>query len=220
MVQLHHVRMVHPRVVRGGECRRYWRHDDITTDEYRSRLTRDIASDHRQQHGELHTNDDRELERSFDNTELIKGNAEYRSHRADGDIRTVSYPFEELLVPEASGDQLPFGDGHTVGVSLKLDRFGNAVARHFVVRRREVRPSARLAFPERARTYTSLASAAPRVRRIAHVATISWQGRYDMIAWVVRGLAIMLVTRAVRSWLGGDDEKKRQRERERPTRAA
>ncbi len=73
-----------------------------------------------------------ERERTFDDTQLIKGDVDYsRGWRDDSII--VSYGIEEIFIPEGSGEQLPFGEAHTVGVAVKVDRFGNAVARHFVV---------------------------------------------------------------------------------------
>ncbi len=71
-------------------------------------------------------------ERSFDDTVLLKGDMKYRSFR-NGDELTVDYGIEEIFIPEGSGSQLPFGDGHTVAVEVKVDRFGNAVPRRFLV---------------------------------------------------------------------------------------
>lgn len=76
--------------------------------------------------------DDRE--RTFDDTELIEGDVEpQRPTARRNNLIYATYGIEEIFIPEGSGDQLPFGDGHTIGISLKVDRFGNAVARHFVV---------------------------------------------------------------------------------------
>jgi uncharacterized membrane-anchored protein len=69
-------------------------------------------------------------ERSFDGTVLIEGDV--NSYRYDQRI-DVDYGIEQVFIPEGSGSQLPFGDGHIVAVEVKVDRWGNAVPRQFSV---------------------------------------------------------------------------------------
>ncbi len=73
--------------------------------------------------------DDRE--HSFDGTVLIKGDIDYG--RFGGNTLTIDYGIEEIFIPEGSGGQIPFGSDHVVAVKVKVDRFGNAVTRSFVV---------------------------------------------------------------------------------------
>jgi uncharacterized membrane-anchored protein len=74
--------------------------------------------------------DDRE--RSFDDTVLIKGKPDYEAFTQPNRMN-FKYGIEELFIPEGSGVQLRFEPDQTVAVELKVDRFGNAVPRHFVV---------------------------------------------------------------------------------------
>jgi uncharacterized membrane-anchored protein len=71
-------------------------------------------------------------EHEFDGTELIKGFAGYSY---DGQSTyEIEYGIEEIFIPEGSGDQIPPSTRERpVGVEVKVDRFGNAVPRHFVV---------------------------------------------------------------------------------------
>jgi uncharacterized membrane-anchored protein len=71
-------------------------------------------------------------EHDFDDTVIIKGKPDYRWSRGN-DAFTFDYGIEELFIPEGSGGQIPFGPGAEVAVAVKVDRFGNAVPRHFVV---------------------------------------------------------------------------------------
>ena len=71
-------------------------------------------------------------ERSYAGTVLIKGDATYYGPGSSGRIN-VSYGIEQVFVPEGSGDDLPSGRTHTVAVEVKVDRFGNAVPRRFLV---------------------------------------------------------------------------------------
>ncbi len=75
--------------------------------------------------------DDRE--RTFEGTHLIKGKHDYDRWTRQDDGIALSYGIEEVFIPEGSGEQLPFGESDSVGVAVKVDRFGNAIARHFVV---------------------------------------------------------------------------------------
>ncbi len=45
----------------------------------------------------------------------------------------IRYGIEQVFIPEGSGADIPSGTGHTVAVGVKVDRFGNAVPRHFVI---------------------------------------------------------------------------------------
>ncbi len=45
----------------------------------------------------------------------------------------IRYGIEDIFVPEGSASQLPTGRDHTIAVEAKVDRFGNATPRHFVV---------------------------------------------------------------------------------------
>lgn len=71
-------------------------------------------------------------EQSFDGTVLIKGDIA-RSYSGNGRRISVTYGIEQVFVPEASGRELPSGRSHTVAVEVKVDRFGNAVPRRFIV---------------------------------------------------------------------------------------
>jgi uncharacterized membrane-anchored protein len=48
-------------------------------------------------------------------------------------VVTIRYGIEDIFVPEGSASQLPADGDHTIGVELKVDRFGNATPRHFVI---------------------------------------------------------------------------------------
>jgi uncharacterized membrane-anchored protein len=69
---------------------------------------------------------------SRDGTVLIRGTVQdnYVSSTQRAEIR---YGIEDIFIPEGSGGQVPSGSGHSVAVAVKVDRFGNAVPRHFVV---------------------------------------------------------------------------------------
>jgi uncharacterized membrane-anchored protein len=69
-------------------------------------------------------------ERSFDGTVLIKGCVDYGGQ--SGSL-TVDYGIEQIFIPEGSGEQIPFGGDHVVAVKVKVDRFGNPVARGLLV---------------------------------------------------------------------------------------
>ncbi len=45
----------------------------------------------------------------------------------------IRYGIEQIFIPEGSGADIPSGTGHTVAVEVNVDRFGNAVPRHFVI---------------------------------------------------------------------------------------
>ena len=68
--------------------------------------------------------------RSFDGTVLLQGKVERYSGANTVRIR---YGIEQIFIPEGSGRDLPRGPGHVVAVEVKVDRFGNAVPRRFVV---------------------------------------------------------------------------------------
>ncbi|HET6614863.1 MAG TPA: GDYXXLXY domain-containing protein [Dehalococcoidia bacterium] len=73
--------------------------------------------------------------RSFDDTVLIKAHViEWNlNHRTGSERIELDYGIEEVFIPEGSGNQLSFGDGHVVAVEVKVDRWGNAVPRRFYV---------------------------------------------------------------------------------------
>lgn len=70
-------------------------------------------------------------ESSFDGTVLIRG--KYRFDSPQPERVRVRYGIENVFIPEGSGGDLPFGEGHTVAVEVKVDRFGNSVPRRFFV---------------------------------------------------------------------------------------
>jgi uncharacterized membrane-anchored protein len=84
-----------------------------------------------------------ERERSLPDTILIKGEVQrvdYAPPTCDrvpcspapvGAAYTIDYGIEEIFIPEGSGTDIPGGEG--LGVEVKVDRFGNAVARGFVL---------------------------------------------------------------------------------------
>jgi len=45
----------------------------------------------------------------------------------------IRYGIEQIFIPEGAGADIPSGSGHTVAVEVKVDRFGNAAPRHFVI---------------------------------------------------------------------------------------
>ncbi len=72
-----------------------------------------------------------------DGTVVIKGHSQgpnygdrYGTTSSPIEIR---YGIEQIFIPEGSGVDIPSGSGHTVAVEVKVDRFGNAVPRHFVI---------------------------------------------------------------------------------------
>ena len=68
-----------------------------------------------------------------DGTVLIRGKAQGGFYDYPPQTVTIRYGIEDIFVPEGSTSQLPADGGHTIGVELKVDRFGNATPRHFVV---------------------------------------------------------------------------------------
>lgn len=70
--------------------------------------------------------------RSFDNSVLIKGDASYSYANRGYDIYNIDYGIEEIFIPEGSGATIPSGRGVTLAVEVKVDRFGNAIARDLV----------------------------------------------------------------------------------------
>ncbi len=68
-----------------------------------------------------------------DGTVLIRGKAQGDFYDYPPQTVTIRYGIEDIFVPEGSASQLPTGGDHTIGVELKIDRFGNATPRHFVV---------------------------------------------------------------------------------------
>jgi uncharacterized membrane-anchored protein len=67
-----------------------------------------------------------------DGTVLIKGEAQGRYTYSEQTV-SIRYGIEDIFVPEGSAGQLPTGRDHTIAVEVKVDRFGNATPRHFVV---------------------------------------------------------------------------------------
>ena len=70
-------------------------------------------------------------EHSFDGTVLIEGDVDMNVSR--GTVIHVRYGIEQIFVPEGSGGSLPSGSGHVIAVEVKVDRFGHAVPRRFIV---------------------------------------------------------------------------------------
>ena len=70
-------------------------------------------------------------EHSFDGTVIIEGDVDMSISR--GSTIHVRYGIEQISVPEGSGGSLPSGSGHVVAVEVKVDRFGHAVPRRFIV---------------------------------------------------------------------------------------
>jgi uncharacterized membrane-anchored protein len=77
-------------------------------------------------------------ERSFGGTVLIKGEITSVSHLRAYRIYDVEYGIEQVFIPEGSGAVIPFPGEDDVAVAVKVDRFGNAVPRHFVVNGEEL----------------------------------------------------------------------------------
>lgn len=75
--------------------------------------------------------DDRK--REFAGSRIIKGAPQYSGRFDDYGTIRLDYGIEEIFIPEGSGDQIPFGSDSTIAVAVKIDRFGNAVARYFTV---------------------------------------------------------------------------------------
>jgi uncharacterized membrane-anchored protein len=74
-------------------------------------------------------------ERSFDGTLLIKGkvlDAYYESQR-NTTTYVVEYGIEEIFIEDGTGANFPSPDEGTLAVEVKVDRFGNAVARRFML---------------------------------------------------------------------------------------
>jgi len=70
-----------------------------------------------------------------DGTVVIKGRVQssYNSYdRSAGPIE-IRYGIEQVWIPEGAGASIPSGTGRTVAVEVKVDRFGNAVPRRFVI---------------------------------------------------------------------------------------
>jgi uncharacterized membrane-anchored protein len=74
---------------------------------------------------------DRDRRHTASDTVLIGGFAD--GCYGDGGRTRVKYGIEQVFIPEGSASELPRGSGHTVAVEVKVDRFGNAVPRRFVV---------------------------------------------------------------------------------------
>jgi uncharacterized membrane-anchored protein len=72
-------------------------------------------------------------EHSFDGTVLLRGDVEGFFGPASTGVIRVHYGIEQVFVPEGSGGDLPTGRDHTIAVEVKVDRFGNAVPRRFLV---------------------------------------------------------------------------------------
>ncbi|MEX2245586.1 MAG: GDYXXLXY domain-containing protein [Dehalococcoidia bacterium] len=73
-------------------------------------------------------------ERSFDGTLLIKGHIESQNYGLGaGYSYEIDYGIEEVFIPEGSGTTVAEVPRGHLGVEVKVDRYGNAVARHFVV---------------------------------------------------------------------------------------
>ncbi|TAK56199.1 MAG: hypothetical protein EPO22_13840, partial [Dehalococcoidia bacterium] len=72
-----------------------------------------------------------------DGTVIIRGHVQdpYYSYAPppSSEPLELRYGIEQIFIPEGSGADIPSGSGHTVAVEVKVDRFGNAVPRHFVI---------------------------------------------------------------------------------------
>lgn len=75
-----------------------------------------------------------ERERAFDGTVLIKGAVKSQYFDGRATVYDIEYGIEDVFIEEGSGVDLPVGADADVGVEVKVDRFGNAVAREIVVR--------------------------------------------------------------------------------------
>jgi uncharacterized membrane-anchored protein len=76
-----------------------------------------------------HDNNDRD----FSGTVNIKGEIVYMSGRYGRSQIELRYDIEDVYVPADEADELPAGDGHTIVVEAKVDRFGNADPQHFLI---------------------------------------------------------------------------------------
>jgi uncharacterized membrane-anchored protein len=74
---------------------------------------------------------------AFDDTLLIKGRViDERFEGGPAGVRhtfALKYGIEDIFIPEDSGADLPSPDEGTLAVEVKVDRFGNAVARGFML---------------------------------------------------------------------------------------
>ena len=68
-----------------------------------------------------------------DGTVLIRGEVQNVYYAPGSQPVQITYGIEQIFIPEGSASELPAGTGHTVAVAVKVDRFGNAVPRYFVV---------------------------------------------------------------------------------------
>jgi uncharacterized membrane-anchored protein len=72
-----------------------------------------------------------------DGTVLIKGHVQsppyvYEPASVSQPLE-LRYGIEQIYITDGSGADIPSGTGHTVAVEVRVDRFGNAVPRHFVI---------------------------------------------------------------------------------------
>ena len=67
-----------------------------------------------------------------DGTEIIRGEVQ-DAYAPEWQTIEITYGIEQIFIPEGSGGSVPSGSGHTVAVAVKVDRFGNAVPRYFLV---------------------------------------------------------------------------------------
>jgi uncharacterized membrane-anchored protein len=72
----------------------------------------------------------RTASRMYSDSVLIKGTVQFGDCRGKIDVH---YGIEQVFIPEGNAGQLPTGSGHTVAVEAKVDRFGNAAPRRFLV---------------------------------------------------------------------------------------
>lgn len=77
-------------------------------------------------------------ERSYGGTVLIKGEIAGASYLRTYSIYDIEYGIEQVFIPEGSGAHVPSPGDDEVAVAVKVDRFGNAVPRHFVVNGEEL----------------------------------------------------------------------------------
>jgi uncharacterized membrane-anchored protein len=77
-----------------------------------------------------------------DGTVLIKGDVQDPDYRYEpaslSGPRLIRYGIEQIYIPEGSGADIPSGAGHTVAVEVKVDRFGNATPRRFLIDEKHV----------------------------------------------------------------------------------
>ena len=72
---------------------------------------------------------------SRDGTVVIKGHVTtmyYPYGRGSGTLE-IRYGIEQIFIPEGAATEIPSGTGHTVAVEVRVDRFGNATPRHFMI---------------------------------------------------------------------------------------